>query len=54
MRNYFIQQDGMVVGILLSGSYRVSLVRPSAIRRMLERSSGLKNVIHLERVRVDF
>lgn len=44
----------MVVGILFEGSSRVSLMKPSAIRRMLELSSGMKNVVHLEQGEPDF
>jgi aminotransferase len=36
------------------GSDRVSLIKPSAIRRMLELSAGMKNVIHLEQGEPDF
>lgn len=35
-------------------SRRVSLIKPSAIRRMLELSAGMKNVIHLEQGEPDF
>ncbi len=44
----------MVVSILFEGSNRVSLTKPSAIRRMLELSSGMKNVVHLEQGEPDF
>jgi len=44
----------MVVGIMFEGSNRVSLIKPSAIRRMLELSSGMKNVVHLEQGEPDF
>ena len=44
----------MVVRILFEGSDRVSLIKPSAIRRMLELSSGMKNVVHLEQGEPDF
>ena len=36
------------------GSRRVGLIKPSAIRRMLELSAGIKNVIHLEQGEPDF
>jgi len=39
---------------LLEGSDRVSLIKPSAIRRMLELSAGMKNVVHLEQGEPDF
>lgn len=35
-------------------SRRVSLIKPSAIRRMLELSAGMSNVIHLEQGEPDF
>jgi aminotransferase len=35
-------------------SRRVSLIKPSAIRRMLESSAGMRNVIHLEQGEPDF
>jgi aminotransferase len=35
-------------------SRRVSLIKPSAIRRMLELSAGMKNIIHLEQGEPDF
>lgn len=44
----------MVVGLLFEGSKRVNLIKPSAIRRMLELSTGMKNVIHLEQGEPDF
>jgi len=44
----------MVMGMLFEGSNRVSLIKPSAIRRMLELSSGMKNVVHLEQGEPDF
>lgn len=44
----------MVVRILFEGSNRVSLIKPSAIRRMLELSSGMKNIVHLEQGEPDF
>jgi aspartate/methionine/tyrosine aminotransferase len=37
-----------------NGSRRVGLIKPSAIRRMLELSAGVKNVIHLEQGEPDF
>jgi aminotransferase len=39
---------------VFEGSERVSLIRPSAIRRMLELSHGMKNVIHFEQGEPDF
>ena len=39
---------------MFEGSNRVGLVKPSAIRRMLELSSGMKNVVHLEQGEPDF
>jgi len=39
---------------MLEGSNRVSLIKPSAIRRMLELSAGMKNVIHFEQGEPDF
>ena len=39
---------------MLEGSDRVSLIKPSAIRRMLELSAGMKNVVHLEQGEPDF
>ncbi len=39
---------------LFDGSDRTSLIRPSAIRRMLEASAGMKNVIHMEQGEPDF
>ena len=44
----------MVVRRLFEGSHRVSLIRSSAIRRMIELSSGMKNVVHLEQGEPDF
>jgi aminotransferase len=44
----------MVVRRLFEGSNRVSLIKPSAIRRMIEISSGMKNVVHLEQGEPDF
>ena len=43
-----------MVRVLFEGSNRVSLIKPSAIRRMLELSSGMKNVVHLEQGEPDF
>jgi len=45
---------GMVVGALFEVSLRTSLIKPSAIRRMLELSAGMKNVVHLEQGEPDF
>ncbi len=39
---------------LSQGSKRVSLIKPSAIRRMLDLSRGMKNVIHFEQGEPDF
>jgi len=39
---------------LFDGSDRAGLIRPSAIRRMLEASAGMKNVIHMEQGEPDF
>ena len=44
----------MVVRRLFEGSHRVSLISSSAIRRMIELSSGMKNVVHLEQGEPDF
>jgi len=44
----------MAVGILFEGSNRVNLIKPSAIRRMLELSTGMENVVHLEQGEPDF
>jgi aminotransferase len=44
----------MAVEILFDGSNRVNLIKPSAIRRMLELSAGMKNVVHLEQGEPDF
>jgi len=41
-------------GTLFKGSNRVSLIKPSAIRRMLDLSAGMENVIHLEQGEPDF
>jgi len=38
----------------LEGSERTSLIQPSSIRRMIELSAGMKNVIHLEQGEPDF
>ncbi len=40
--------------ILSEGSYRVSLIKPSAIRRMLELSAGMEDIVHLEQGEPDF
>jgi aminotransferase len=40
--------------MLFEGSNRVSLIKPSSIRRMLELSAGMKDVIHLEQGEPDF
>jgi len=39
---------------LLEGSDRVSLIKPSSIRKMLDLSAGMKNVIHMEQGEPDF
>lgn len=39
---------------MLEGSSRTSLIRSSAIRRMLELSTGMENVVHLEQGEPDF
>ncbi len=39
---------------LSQGSKRVSLIKPSAIRRMLDLSRGMKNVVHFEQGEPDF
>jgi len=39
---------------MFEGSKRVSLTQPSAIRRMIELSAGMKNVVHLEQGEPDF
>ena len=44
----------MVMGRLFEGSDRVSLIMSSAIRRMLELSRGMKNVVHLEQGEPNF
>ena len=40
--------------ILFKNSNRVSLIKPSAIRRMLELSARMENVVHLEQGEPDF
>jgi aminotransferase len=40
--------------IVFEGSNRVGLIKSSAIRRMLELSAGMKNVIHMEQGEPDF
>lgn len=40
--------------MLHEGSRRVSSIKPSAIRRMLELSANMKNVVHLEQGEPDF
>jgi aminotransferase len=44
----------MAVETLFEGSNRVSLIKPSAIRRMLELSAGMDNIVHLEQGEPDF
>ena len=44
----------MKVEVLFEGSNRVNLIKPSAIRRMLELSMGMENVVHLEQGEPDF
>ena len=44
----------MAVEKLFEGSNRVNLIKPSAIRRMLEFSAGMENVVHLEQGEPDF
>jgi len=44
----------MVTGILFEDANRVNLIKPSAIRRMLELSTGMENVVHLEQGEPDF
>ena len=39
---------------MLEGSYRASLIKPSAIRKMLELSAKMENVVHLEQGEPDF
>ena len=39
---------------MLEGSDRVGLIKPSAIRRMLELSAGMENVVHLEQGEPNF
>ena len=43
-----------MVGILFEGSNRASLIKLSAIQRMLELSAGMENVVHLEQGEPDF
>lgn len=44
-----------MVNVMLSdGSDRVSPIKPSSIRRMIELSSGMKNLVHLEQGEPDF
>jgi aminotransferase len=43
-----------MVKILFEDAHRVSLMKPSAIRRMLELSAGMQNVVHLEQGEPDF
>lgn len=38
----------------MEGSYRTGLIKPSAIRRMLELSAGMEDVVHLEQGEPDF
>ena len=45
---------GIVVEILFEVSNRVRSTGPSAIRRMLELSAGMKNVVHFEQGEPDF
>jgi len=40
--------------MLFEGSKRVGLIKPSAIRRMLELSEGMEDVVHLEQGEPDF
>jgi len=44
----------MTVERLFEGSNRVNLIKPSAIRRMLEISTRIENVVHLEQGEPDF
>ena len=44
----------MAVEKLFEGSSRVNLIKPSAIRRMLELSAGMENVVHFEQGEPDF
>jgi aminotransferase len=46
--------EGWWMGILFEGSDRVGLTKPSAIRKMLELSAKMKNVVHLEQGEPDF
>ncbi len=41
-------------GFMLEASSRTSLIKSSAIRRMLELSTGMENVVHLEQGEPDF
>jgi len=43
-----------MVQALFEGANRLSLMKPSAIRRMLELSAGMQNVVHLEQGEPDF
>ena len=43
-----------MVKLLSQSSNRVSLIKPSAIRRMLELSRGMKDVVHFEQGEPDF
>lgn len=43
-----------MVRSVFEGSDRTSLIQPSSIRRMIELSAGMKNVIHLEQGEPDF
>jgi aminotransferase len=45
---------GMVAGSLFEVSNRASVIKPSAIRRMLQLSAGIKNVVHFEQGEPDF
>lgn len=40
--------------LLLEGSDRISLIKPSSIRKMLDLSAGMKDVIHMEQGEPDF
>jgi aminotransferase len=44
----------MVAGSLFEVSNRASVIKPSAIRRMLQLSAGTKNVVHFEQGEPDF
>jgi aminotransferase len=39
---------------MLECSHRASLIKPSAIRRVLEQSAGMENIVHLEQGEPDF